>query len=111
MNRIPVDPCELCCTPVMFARFVCTLLNFSAREFPAKSETQKPRKIIVECTSYATSIVDKYMDTAAVKTSKRFYKTTVPSDMIFTKDNVSTSDEQVEKLTREFNIHHRTCIG
>ena len=31
--------------------------------------------------------------------------------MIFTKDDVSTSDEKVEKLTREFNIRYRACIG
>ena len=31
--------------------------------------------------------------------------------MIFTKDYVSTIDEQVERLTREYNIHHRACIG
>ena len=31
--------------------------------------------------------------------------------MIFTKADTSTSDEQVEKLTREFNIHYRYCIG
>ena len=31
--------------------------------------------------------------------------------MIFTKDDVSTSDEQVESLTREYNIHYRACIG
>ena len=31
--------------------------------------------------------------------------------MIFTKDYVSTSDEQVEKLTREFNTHYIVCIG
>ena len=31
--------------------------------------------------------------------------------MIFTKEDVSTSDEQVEKLTREYNIHYRSCIG
>ena len=31
--------------------------------------------------------------------------------MIFTKQNVSTSDEQVEKLTRGYNIHYRDCIG
>ena len=31
--------------------------------------------------------------------------------MIFTKEYVSTSDEQVEKLTREFNIHYKDCIG
>ena len=31
--------------------------------------------------------------------------------MIFTKEDVSTSDEQVEKLTREYNIHYRAWIG
>ena len=31
--------------------------------------------------------------------------------MIFTKDDASTSDEKVEKLTSEFNIHYRACIG
>ena len=48
----------------------------------------------------ATSVVAKYLDTATVKTIAKFYKTTLPYDMIFTKNNVSTSDEQVEKLTR-----------
>ena len=60
---------------------------------------------------YATSIVAKYLDTATVKASKKFYKTTLPSDMIFIKEDVSTSDEQVESLTREYNIHYRACIG
>ena len=31
--------------------------------------------------------------------------------MIFTKEDVSTSDEQIEKLTREYNIHYSACIG
>ena len=31
--------------------------------------------------------------------------------MIFTKEDVSTSDEKVEKLTREYIIHYRACIG
>ena len=31
--------------------------------------------------------------------------------MIFKKDHTSTSDEQVEKLTRGFKIHYRACIG
>ena len=39
-----------------------------------------------------------------------FYNTTFPYGMIFTKDDVSTSDEKVEKLTRELNIHYRDCI-
>ena len=60
---------------------------------------------------YATSIVAKYLDTATVKVINKFYKTTLPSDMIFTKEDVSTSDEQVEILTREYNIHYRACIG
>ena len=60
---------------------------------------------------YATSIVAKYLDTATVKVSTKFYKTTLPDDMIFTKEDVSTSDEQVEKLTRESNNHYISCIG
>ena len=44
---------------------------------------------------YATSIVAKYLDTATVKVSTKFYNTTFPADMTFTKEDVSTSDEQV----------------
>ena len=44
---------------------------------------------------YANSIADKYLDTTTVKTSKKFYNTTFPSDMIFTKSYLSTSDEKV----------------
>ena len=35
----------------------------------------------------------------------------MPVDIIFTKEDSSNSDEQVEKLNREFNIHYRACIG
>ena len=51
------------------------------------------------------------MDSDTVKTSKKIYKTTLPSDMIFTKADASTSDDQVAKLTRKFNIYYRSCIG
>ena len=40
------------CTLVLFALFFCALLIFCARKFHAKSETQEPGKIIVECTVY-----------------------------------------------------------
>ena len=40
-----------------------------------------------------------------------YHKTTFPADMIFKKGDTYTSDEQVEKLTREFNIRYRACIG
>ena len=60
----------------------------------------KDHSISVDQARYDTSIVAKYLDTATVKVSTKFHKTTFPADMIFTKEDVSTSDEQVEKLTR-----------
>ena len=71
----------------------------------------KDHSISVDQARYATSIVAKYLDTATVKVSNKFYKTTLPADMIFTKEDVSKNDEQVERLTREYNIHYRACIG
>ena len=61
--------------------------------------------ISVDQAIYSTSAVDKHLDISKFKKSAKFYKTTFPSDMIFTKDDVSTSDDSVEKLSREFNIH------
>ena len=71
----------------------------------------KDPSIFIEQAIYATSIVAKYLDSTTVKTSTTFYKTTLPPDMIFTKADASNSDEKFEKLTREFNIHYRDCIG
>ena len=61
----------------------------------------KDNSISVDQARYATSVVAKYLDTAIVKVSTKFYKTTFPADMIFTKEDLSTSDEQVEKMARE----------
>ena len=54
--------------------------------------------------------MDKYLDTSTVNRSTKLYKNTFPFDIIFTTDFAYTSDEIVEKLTREFNIHYRYCI-
>ena len=51
------------------------------------------------------------MDTSTVKASTKFYKNTLPYDMIFNKADASTSDEKVETLTSESNIKYRACIG
>ena len=51
----------------------------------------KDHSISVGQARYATSIVAKYLDTAAVKLSKTFYMIKFPADMIFTKEDVSTS--------------------
>ena len=55
----------------------------------------KEHYVSVDQARYNTSVVDKYLDTSTVKTSKTFYNTTFPSDMIFTKSDASTSDEKV----------------
>ena len=53
----------------------------------------KDHSISVDQDRYTTSIVEKYLDTATFKVSTNFYKTTFPADMIFTKEDLSTSDE------------------
>ena len=65
----------------------------------------KYNSISVDQARYDTSIVAKYLDNATFKASETFYRTPLPYDMIFKKYGTSTSDEQVDKLTREFNIH------
>ena len=47
MDNIKLKPIPVYsqCNTVMFAQFVCALLNFHACEFLAKSETQEPMKI------------------------------------------------------------------
>ena len=60
----------------------------------------KDYSISVDQNRYATYIVAKYLDTATVKASKKLYKTTLTSDIIFSKSDAYTSDEKVEKLTR-----------
>ena len=71
----------------------------------------KDHSISVHQARYATSIVAKYLDNDTVKASTKFYNTTLPSDMIFKKNDTSTSDEKFEKFTMELNIHYRACIG
>ena len=45
----------------------------------------KDHSVSVYQAIYATSIVEKYLDTVTVKVSTNFYKTTLPADMISTK--------------------------
>ena len=52
----------------------------------------KDHSISMDQARYATYIVAKYLDTVTVKVSNKSYKTTFPADMIFTKEDVSTSD-------------------
>ena len=91
--------------------FHVKFLGYSHWFMSIKISQMKGHSISVDQARYATSIVAKYLDTATVTVSTKFYKTTLTADMIFTKEDVSTSDEQVDKLNRGFNIQYRDCIG
>ena len=52
----------------------------------------RDHSISVDQARYDTSIVEKFLDAETVKASTNFYRTTLPYDMIFTKDDTSTSD-------------------
>ena len=49
---------------------------------------------------YSTAVVSKYLDTSTIKENPKVHKTTLPHDMVFTKEYAYTSDEQVEALSR-----------
>ena len=50
--------------------------------------------ISVDKARYATSVVAKHLDTATIKQDSNFHKTTTPNNMIFTKEDDSTSDKK-----------------
>ena len=91
--------------------FHVNFLGFAHLFMSIRISQLRDHSISVDQARYATSIVAKYLDNATVKVSNKFYKTTLPSDIVFTTEDVSTSDDQVERLTREYNIQYRACIG
>ena len=91
-------------------RFHVNFLGYSHWFISIRISQMKDHSIYVDQARYATSVVEKYLDTATVKTSKKFYKTTLTSYIIFTTADASISDDQVEKLTSEFDINYRACI-
>ena len=86
--------------------FHVKFLGYAHWFMPIRIFHMKGPSISVDQARYATSIIEKYLDTATVKVIIKFYKTTFPADMIFTKEDVSNSYEQVEKLTSQFNIDY-----
>ena len=66
-------------------RFHMKFLGFAHWFMSIRISQLKDHSISVYQYRYATSIFAKYLDTATVKVSNKFYKTKLPSDMIFTK--------------------------
>ena len=115
-----VDDCVYCYTneylgkwfvDTLGKRFLVNILGYANWFISIRISQMKDDSISVDQARYATSVGVRYLDTATVKVSNKFYNTTLPADMIFKKEYVSTSDEQVYKLTREYNIHYRARIG
>ena len=55
----------------------------------------KDHYISVDQAEYATYVVVKYIYTITIKDNSKFHKTTLYHDIIFTKEDSSTIDEQV----------------
>ena len=70
----------------------------------------KDNSISVDKDRYATSVVVNYLDNSKIKENSKIHKTTLPYDIIFTKENASTSVEKMEVLSRYYNIHYRDCV-
>ena len=72
--------------------FHVNLLGYAHWFMSIRISQMREHSISVDQAIYATSIVAKYLDTATFKVSTKFYKTTLPADMVFTKEVVYTSD-------------------
>ena len=66
-------------------RFHVNFLGYAHWFMSIRISQMKDHYISVVQAIYTTSIVAKYLDTATGKVSTKFYKTTFPADMIFTK--------------------------
>ena len=65
--------------------FHVNFLGYSHWFMSIRISQLKDNSISVDQSRYATSVVVKYLDTVTLKVSTKFYKTTFPADMIFTK--------------------------
>ena len=65
-------------------RFHLKFLGYANWFMSIRISQMKDHSISVDQARYATSVVVEYLDTATVKVSTKFYKTTLPSDMILT---------------------------
>ena len=81
-------------------RFHANFLGYAHWFMSINISQIKYHSISMDQARYATYSISKYLDTATVKESTKFYKTIFSLDVIFTRDDTSNSDEQVEKLTR-----------
>ena len=90
--------------------FQVNLLGYAHWFMSIRITQMRDNYISVDQARYDNSIVDKYLDTYKFKVSVKLYNTTLTYNIVFTKANISTSDEQVEIFTRQYNINYIACI-
>ena len=71
----------------------------------------KENSTSVDKAKYATYVDANYIHTYTIKENSKFHKTNLPHYIIFFKEDASTSDEQVEVMSREYNINYRDSVG
>ena len=86
-------------------RLHVNFIRYAHRFTPIRISQLKDHSISVDQSRYCTSIFWNYLDTATIKENSKYHKTTLPHNIIFTKEDVYSSDEQVEVLSRYYNIH------
>ena len=89
-----VDDCVYCYTnedigkwfvDTLEKRFHVNFLGYAHWFMSIIISQLKDHSIFVDQARYATSVVAEYLDTATVKVSNKFYKTTLPAAMMFQK--------------------------
>ena len=75
-------------------RFHVNFLGYAHWFMSIRISQIKDHYISVDQDRYATAVVAKYLDTAKTKESQKFHKTTLTHDIIFTKEDNSTSDKR-----------------
>ena len=81
--------------------FHMKLLEYAHWFMSIRISQLKDNYISLDQARYATYVVENYLDTATIKENPKFHKITLPHDIVFTKEDASTNDEQVEVLSRE----------
>ena len=80
--------------------FHVNFLGYAHWFMPIRISQLKDHSISVDKSRCATSIIKKYIETATIKENSKFHETTLPHEMIFTREDASNINKQVEVIYR-----------
>ena len=70
----------------------------------------KEYSISVDQVRYTPAVVSTYINTVTIKENSEYHNTNLPHDMVFSKEDISSSDSEEEVLYIEYKTHHRACV-